>query len=281
MKDLIWFQVACVLVLTLAYGLLLTGLERPTRAERMRQTALLALGSWLGEQTCISAYRFYEYRADWWLFLGDVPLLVVLIWPMVILSARAVVKALWPGGMAGTQALRVGFFVVLDASLMEVVATSSGLWRWAEEGYLGVPLIGILGWGFFAGTASWGLDACKRAWTWALIPLGAVIATHALLLAAWWGALRWGPRGSLPPEFILAFAGLAAGAAVAVSRVRARHRLDRRTAISRVAAFAVFLGLLLTVEQRTEPRWLWIHVALVAIPYLLAVRLGGAPKGGK
>jgi hypothetical protein len=281
MKDLILFQGACVLVLMLAYGLLLTGLDSATRAERVRQTALLALGSWLGEQTCISAYRFYQYRADWWLFLGDVPLLVVLIWPMVILSARAVVEALWPGGAAGTRALRVGFFVVLDASLMEVVATSSGLWSWAEEGYLGVPIIGILGWGFFAGSASWGLDACKRPWTQVLIPLCAVAATHTLLLAAWWGVLCWGPRGSLPPESLAAFACLAAGAALAVWRVRAQHRLDRRTVISRVAASSVFLGLLLTVEQRTEPAWLSIHVALVAMPYLLAVRLGDGPKAQK
>src|SRR5437762_508757 len=88
------FQTGCVFVLAIAYAFHLR--ERSTRARRALEVALLAAAGWLGEQTCITAYRFYEYAPGWRARLGDVPALVPLIWPLVVLSARDVVRALWP-----------------------------------------------------------------------------------------------------------------------------------------------------------------------------------------
>lgn len=266
------FQVSCAAVLLVAYPLVVRAAPVPRR--RLAEALILVVASWAGEQTCISAYGFYGYADGWWLRVGDVPLLVPLIWPMVILSARQVVQTLWPRASVGRRAALVGLAVFIDASLMEVIATSAGLWRWVEPGYLGVPLIGILGWGFFGASASAWLDMAgsRRAPLW-LLPAVALAVTHALLLAAWWGLLRWSLRGVLSPAWAVpAFAGLSALAVLAVVHVRGRRRLPWDTVGARLLALGVFLGLLILARHQGDPRWLWIHTGLVAVPYLLAVR---------
>ncbi len=89
--------------------------------------------------------------------------------------------------------LIVGAVVAFDASLVEVVAVRAGLWSWAEPGHLGVPLIGMLGWGYFAIGADAALGRGRR--------LAAVVAApaaaHALIQLTWWGAFRWGLRRDL------------------------------------------------------------------------------------
>ena len=76
-----------------------------------RRLFLLAVAAWIGEDTCIRAYGFYEYSASWWLFLDKVPLLILLIWPIVLQSARDLASCLWPGRDRPSP-LRVGLTVV-------------------------------------------------------------------------------------------------------------------------------------------------------------------------
>jgi hypothetical protein len=146
---------------------------------------LLAVAAWLGEATCIHAYGFYAYSSAWTLFVGPVPALVALIWPVVILSARDLARALAPGASATRVALLTAGVVLADAALIEPVAVRAGLWTWSAPGPFAVPPIGVLGWAFFTVAAALALERARL-----LVALAPVV-THALLVAAWWGALRW------------------------------------------------------------------------------------------
>ncbi len=259
------FELLCVVIVALT--LLLAARRRPAR-EVLSDYLALALAGWIGEQTCISLYRFYAYADGWHARIGDVPLLVPLIWPLVILSAREVATALWPGSRR--RGVIVGALVVIDASMVEVLAVRAGLWSWVEPGHLGVPLIGILGWGFFAAAA----DAClelRGARRWSVIVL-APLATHALLVLAWWGALRWILRGELGWSSVAGAVLLGALATIVAWRARARGRAMRLdVAGPRMLAASLFFALLVTSAWGEAP--LWIHVASVAVPYFTATDL--------
>ena len=144
------FEIACVAIVVVT----LVSLARRQGAwEVLAAYVSLALAGWVAEESCILAYRFYAYSDVWSVRVHLVPLLVPLIWPLVILSGRDFVQAVWPDkGWLGH--LLVGLIVAFDASLVEVVAVRAGLWSWAEPGHLGVPVIGMLGWGYFAVGAS-------------------------------------------------------------------------------------------------------------------------------
>ncbi len=269
------FQLLCLAVLATAWAFLLR--QGDDARALARDGLLLGAGAWLGEQTCIAWYAFYGYADFWWVRLGHIPLLVALIWPMVILSARQVVGALAPNARGLASAALVGLVVIFDASLVEVVAVRAGLWAWAEGGYLDVPLIGILGWGFYGAAASWWLDRARGPWRLAL-PLVALPLTHGLIQLAWWALFRWTLRDPAtlgPTLFWAAFAALALAFAL---RARARGLgLPLDTALPRVLASAVFLYLLVTFDA-SDDTWLrWRHTALVAVPYLVATRWSRAP----
>lgn len=276
-----WFQPACVVVIALTLS---TFLRRPDRGLRLAAYGALALGGWLGEESCIRLYAFYGYAPTWRPFVLDVPLLVALIWPLVILSARDVAAAVaprWP------RPLGAAAVVLWDASLVEVVAVRAGLWSWAEPGYLGVPLIGILGWAYFAGAAAAALGraeaalaAERRGAAAAWLALGVVAAplfTHAAILASWWGLFRRALRGDLGGA---GTAGAAAmGLALSALAFRRRGALPLSVAGPRMLAAALFLALLLTLGHAPP---LWAHAALVGAPYLLVTayryRFGGSPS---
>jgi hypothetical protein len=264
-----WFQPTAALVLVFAYALSIA--ERPAnaRARHVLECAAIAAAAWLGEESCIRFYGFYGYASGWWPFFSSVPALVVAIWPMVVQSARAVVSELWPDAGRASRAGLVALVVLVDASLMEVVAVSSGLWSWSEPGYLGVPPIGMLGWAFFAGPLAFFLEGTgggsgsgpKRVLA---SGLAAVLVTHALLLGAWWGLLRWLPRGDFGPGAVAGFAPLAL---VLLALVwRSGRRLHPATVAARVAAASVFFALV--ALRRDGP--VLAHTALVAVPWVVA-----------
>ena len=261
--DLVAFQLACMPVLFFAYAIRIAS---GPRLSRTFEIVGLIVAGYAAEQTCISLYGFYAYDEGWALRVGDVPLLVPLIWPMVVLSARELVRALAPAASRPRTALLVGLFVILDASLMEVVAVGAGYWTWSEPGYLGIPVIGILGWGFFAAAASWWLDArVRRKLLW--LPLFAGLATHALLLASWWGALRFVLRDELPPVSQAAPLLLALGLAVWVWR--APGVAARPTLVARVPAALLFVAVLAFCANDGDTAQRYVHVAIVAVPYAL------------
>jgi hypothetical protein len=260
------FEAACVVVVVLT---LVTMARARGARPLLREYGALAVAGFVGEQTCISAYRFYGYAAGWHLRAIDVPILVPLIWPLVILSAREVAAALGCTGRWRTAL--VAALVVFDASLVEVVAVRAGLWAWSEPGHLAVPLVGILGWGYFAAGAD---VALGRGQPWLAIVLGPA-AAHGLILASWWGLFRWTLRGDLGHASTVGM--VAASALVLFAALGARKNgraIPLSVASPRMIAAALFVVLLLTTAPRDVP--LWIHTACVAIPYFAATSLRGA-----
>lgn len=259
------FELACVAIVALALALMAR--VRPPR-ELAADYVALAVAGWIGEETCVAWYEFYGYSPAWHGRLDHVPVLIPLIWPLVILSARAVVGSIAPRS-GWWRPVLVGALVVFDASLVEVIAVRARLWAWAEPGHLGVPLLGILGWGFFAAAADVALGLRARARPIALA--GALAVTHLAILAAWWGCFRWVLRGALGDASLVGLAVIAAAASAAAIAIRRRGRgLPLDVALPRMVAATLFVVTLAVVAP--EDVRLWLHAALVATPYLLVTR---------
>ena len=271
--PLLVFEILCVVVIAAT----LASMARHGGWQTLlRDYGALALAGWIGEESSILLYRHYAYADGWHLRVHEVPLLVPLIWPLVILSARAVCGGLFPS--AGRwRPLIVGAIVVVDASMVEVLAVRAGMWSWAEPGHLGVPLIGILGWGFFAAAAELVLGSGRKD-RHALVIVAAPALTHLALIVVWWGGLRWVARGALEPTSLYVVMALSALATLAViARRRAGHAIELAVAGPRVFAAALFFALLVTTAAHDLP--LWAHVAAVALPYWAGTRLFGSPRG--
>ncbi len=222
--------------------------------------ALVFATSWASEHSCIELYGFYEYSPDWSVFLGHVPLMVALIWPVVVLSAWAIARAVM-GPASRWTPLAVGAIVLTDAALIEPVCVHAGLWHWTHPGLFAVPPIGVLGWAIYAGLATVVLEGLEHGpGRWALPALGVIPSTHALLLACWWGGLRW-VEGDIPawPAVGLAWALSMATCALLWHRPAGvpRHlMLDRSPA-------ALFFGLLLVAG---DAPWALVVWALASTP---------------
>lgn len=231
----------------------------------LRDALLLGAGALVGEDTMIRAYGFYAYAPGWHLPVDRVPLLIPTIWAPVVLSARAVARALLgpPPVPSWREAALTGALVTFDAALIEPIAVRAGLWRWTHPGVMGVPLIGILGWGCYALAATWLLAALPPGRRWAMVPL-AVAASHALVLALWWGALRWVLRAELPLSTTapaLAFCATLYTFAV----VRTGARLPWRELLPRAAATGFFAALLASRADGAMVLW----AALFTPPWLV------------
>jgi hypothetical protein len=269
------FELACVAIVALTLAAMAR--VRPWPA-LLGDYVALALAGWLGEETCVAWYRFYGYSPAWHGHLDHVPVMIPLIWPLVILSARAVVDAVAPD-LGRWRPLLVGALVVFDASLVEVIAVRARLWAWAEPGHLEVPVLGILGWGFFAVGADIALGLRRRAarpvTQVAVTAIGLLLAlalTHLLIVGAWWGCFRWVVRGRLGDASFVGLAGIAALALAGAWAARRRGRaLPLDVALPRMVAAALFLITLAVVAP--GDRRLWLHTALVAAPYLAITEL--------
>lgn len=249
---------------------------RAPRAPRPRAflVRLLALmgASWLAEDTCIRAYGFYAYAEGWSLFVDRVPLLIILIWPVVIHTAWDLAQRLTD---RAEKVPLVGAVIVLaDASLIEPIAVRAGLWHWTEPGFFSVPPIGVLGWGCFAWLALSVLSARAsgrkgEATAQALVVLAPITAagTHVLLLASWWGALRWA-NAAIPAGVLVALAwSVSALLVYSALRSRAGHRIPVHELLLRVPAATFFFVLL---AMHADGAWPLVAYALAfAPPYLV------------
>jgi hypothetical protein len=261
--------------------------------------ALLSVASWIAEETAIRAYRFYAYSPDWTVFVGHVPLAVILIWPGVIHSAwdttRYLLRLAQPEPAAadgapppiaapraiGVVALVAGLFVLADASLIEPVSVQARLWHWNEPGLFAVPPIGVLGWAFHAFwcIAVFESNGRARRSTAAdgLILLVSPLGTHGLLLMTWWGALRW-VNETIPPWPVVVVAWcLAVVLAARAWRARVRDRIPPPEMWTRVPAALFFFALLL-LHGREVPA-LWAYAFAFAPPYIALTRARGALQG--
>ena len=259
------FEGLCVLIVLLS--LVAMARAHPWKA-LLAEYAVLAAAAWLGEETCVGLYRFYAYSDAWHGRVHLVPVLVPLIWPLVILSARDVSRALWPTVGPWAAACLVAF----DASLVEVLAVRAHLWHWAEPGHLGVPVLGILGWAYFA----FGALAPRRR---ALAVVTGPLAAHALILLSWWGCFRWALRGELGHGGFVILGAATLAFVAGASRARGRGAMMTPAVwIPRVLASLLFLALLVCTAPG-DP-WLWLHAAMIAAPYLLVteIRSRAAPR---
>lgn len=266
MSPLLVVELSSLLILGAFLVVLARARPRPLR-DSLREIGLLAGAAWIAEVSCIRLYAFYQYDAPWTLFLDVMPLLVAFIWPFVIISARELAIALGFVDARGAPRVLAVFAIVLyDASLVEPIAVRAGLWSWNEPGLFGVPLIGVLGWAFFAALASALLDRLPRRAT-PLLLIAAPVATHLLLLAAWWGALRWILRGEIAPS-AAAIASASISALLAFIVLRRGRRADFTVMGPRIGAAILFFALLTWRGSDILP--LVAYGAAFAVPYLLA-----------
>lgn len=254
-------------------------LRTPMATDRGRffgQIGLVMALAWVGEQSCISLYGFYGYAPRWWWMLGDVPLTVVLIWPVVVLSARDVVLA-----MVGPRPLRVGLACLLvitaDAAFIEPAAVHSALWYWTQPGVFGVPPVGIAGWGVFgglmAGALQW-LEAEKRGPIAHGAAAVAVLAgMHLGLLALWWGGLRW--LSAPIADLVAAMAVGVMAVGVCVWLWRSGRTAPRRLVLLRMPG-ALFFAVLLTLSWPPVGLALWL--AALSLPWALLVVRGAGDR---
>jgi Carotenoid biosynthesis protein len=234
----------------------------------LRRLALLAVASFLVEDSVIHAYGFYFYDDGWTVFIDRVPLAVLLIWPVVIHSSWELARALLTPEHAAVP-LVGGLLVWADASLIEPISVRSGLWTWTQPGLFDVPPIGILGWAFYASLCMvvFQYSESRRSatfdmLTWIVPQLG----THALLLASWWGLFRWvNTTWSAWPVVAIAWSA-SLGLAFWAIRVRARNRVLPRDLLTRVPA-ASFFFVLLALNARDDAA-LVAYALAFAPPYL-------------
>ncbi len=192
---MIFLQLTCAVIVAAYLALRLRRERAP--GDLIARLVAFAVAAFIGEDSVIRAYGFYHYSGEWSLFVDQVPLAIVAIWPVVIHSAWDLARAL-SGSRVGAPwrvPLLAAALVLADASLIEPIAVTSGLWSWTAPGLFAVPPIGIVGWAVFAG-------ACVAVVEWTGRGLFAIVVapavTHLLLLAAWWLALRW-LSAPLPP----------------------------------------------------------------------------------
>jgi hypothetical protein len=227
----------------------------------------IAAAGWVGEDSVMRAYDFYKYSTSWHFFIDRTPLLIVLIWPVVIHSAWDLAGNLLKENRRWVPLVGAAL-VLADASLIEPIAVRAGLWSWSEPGLFAVPPIGILGWAFFAWAVMTFFDRVGPA-----IVVVAPAVAHALLLATWWGGLRWVNRAvpEWPPVALVW--GLGLWLAAAAWRTSARARVPFVDMMARAPA-AGFFFVLLALHGRGAPA-LQAWAIAFAPPYLALI---GRPR---
>lgn len=263
--SIVQFEVACVIVVIATLAAM--SRARPLR-EILARYAPLAIAAWAGEASSVAIHGYYFYSPHWHARVASVPILVPLIWPLVVMSARDVAGALWPD-LRAARPFIAGAIVMFDASLVEVIAVRARLWWWVEPGHLGVPLAGIAGWGLFALSATFIEEKAPPKARAIAVALGAPVLTQALIVASWWALFRWGLRRDLGSWALGALGIVSIGAAALVLRARRKGRaIPLAIAGPRMLAAVLFFALLAVTAP--SDAMLWAHTAAVAVPYLAA-----------
>lgn len=257
----------CCLLIVAAYLALRLRLDPEPRCV-LRRFALVAAASFLAEDSAMHLYGFYQYSPGWLGFIDRMPVAITLIWPAVIDSAMLVAARL--AADRRRRFLLVGALVLADASLIEPIAVHVGLWSWNEPGLFGVPPIGVLGWAFFAGACAWCFDRAESS-SRAVVERAVLLAplvSHALLLATWWGALRW-VNHEVPSTWAVEGAWLVGvGLALVGWTHRVRERMSPRELLPRVPP-ALFFFALLALHDGADARALWVYALAFAPPWLV------------
>jgi hypothetical protein len=238
-------------------------------ARFLSRAFVVSVACWITEETCIRFYGFYSYNPSWSLFLGHIPILIILIWPVLIHSSWDLASQLSSQRPKLTP-LSTGALVCADAFLIEPVAVNAGLWAWSEPGIFHVPPIGILGWGIFAFFCTLFFERksppsnSKKHIGWILVV--PVIGTHVLLLGIWWGALRW-INGDVPSVLVAGVAWvLSILFTLNILRQGTGKHIKKKTLLSRIPASLFFLVLLFSNASGKEV--LLLYVLASVPPYI-------------
>lgn len=243
-------------------------LARPARF--LTTSLLISASSWMAEESAIRLYRFYEYDPGWHFVAGNVPLLVIVIWPVIITSALDLVSR-FNFSSKRPKVLAGAAIVATDALFIEPLSASAGLWQWRFQGIFSVPPIGILGWFFFAFLAMLLLENERLRekpllFGLLLLPLP-VIGTHLLLLLAWWGALRWIHLPLPQPALTGAVWCLSFLAVCFIHKKRVGRRIRKRTLLIRLPAAFFFFSLILYAGHTLS--FLLIYALAFVPPYIM------------
>ena len=252
-----------------AFYVLFRILDQAEPKQFLTRFALVAVACWVAEESCILLYKFYSYSPSWSLFLDQVPLLFVLIWPVIIHSAWDLASQLLHPEHKFVP-LAAGAIVCTDAALLEPVAVNAGLWSWNEPGIFHVPPIGILGWGYFTFCCTFAFQWAtrpNRSKGWALLLLLVpVVGTHLLLLGTWWGALRWVNTSANTMIAVGAVWVLSLALVYTILRRGTGRRVERKALLLRLPA-ALFVFLLLVLNASGSSLLVVYALAFVP-PYL-------------
>jgi len=244
--------------------------QAPRPARLLARAAIISASAWIAEESCILLYRFYDYHPGWNLFLDQVPLLIIVIWPVIIFSAMDLTSPLH-GAHPGKGLLAGAAVVAADALFIEPLSVSAGLWSWRLPGVFNVPPIGILGWFFFALLCMrlLGDNRLKgplNAYDLRLLVIP-VVGTHFLLLLSWWGALRW-INFPLPVPAVIGVAwGVSFLMMVGIYKKQTGRGLNKRTLLLRIPAVLFFLVLLMV--QTADPLPLALYAVAFVPPYVM------------
>jgi len=263
--------VAFLIVITYALYRILGYPEKKRTSIRF---AIIALAGWCAEATCILSYGFYSYSPAWRILLGNVPVLIMLVWPAVIQSAWDLASQLSAQREKRVPSIAAGI-VCTDAALIEPLAVNAGLWQWNQPGIFQVPLIGLFGWACFAYLCIQTFSLRDRkvaseAFNWALwvVP---VLGVHLMLICSWWVVFRW-IDAPLDPMVVTAAAW---GISIILSGLLFRSglsiRIEKKTLLSRIPATVFILGLL--AASPGTGRYLPLYAAAFVLPYLTVMAM--------
>jgi hypothetical protein len=244
-------------------------LGQPEKGEFFIRLVLVSAASWIAEESCILIYQFYGYSPTWTLFLADVPLLVIFIWPVIVHSAWDLAsQMLRPAHRL--LPLPAAAIVLTDALLLEPVGVQIGLWSWKEAGIFEVPFIGVLGWAYFAFLCMLHFGKGRRRNDTRrinlLIPVIPVLGTHLLILITWWFAFRW-VKITVDPRLAVGIAWMVSIFLVyAILRNRTGTRVERKTLWLRLLG-AIFLFTWLALNA-DDSKLLIVYAVAFAPPYL-------------
>jgi hypothetical protein len=269
--NMLVIESICLGIVLLSLALRLFFAQR--RVKELGLFLLIASASWLAEDTCIRFYGFYSYSLSWHFFIDRVPVMIPLIWPVVVLSAKDLAEPL-SRQTKWSAAFAVGLLVLSDACFIEPIAVSLEFWQWYAPGFFEVPPIGVLGWAFFAGLLSAALGVGSErpfldsVWR-ALIVVP--VLTHVLLLVTWWTALRWisGPISNVVSLWAAVLFSLIL--TCASWRAKRAEQIVPRNILLRIPAALFFFSLL--VFNWVGRETLGLYALLFVCPYLaLSIR---------
>ena len=260
--ELVALAIIAVYVMVYALGL-------PEKREFFIRLVLVSVASWIAEESCILSYQFYSYSPTWTLFLADVPLLVIVIWPIIVHSAWDLASQMLRPGQRFLPLLAAAI-VFTDALLLEPVGVHIGLWSWKEPGIFEVPPIGVLGWAYFAFLCMLHFGKGRRRNGTRridlLIPVTSVLGTHLLLVITWWVAFRW-VKITVDPRLAVGVAWMVSIFLVyAILRNRTGTRVEKKTLWLRLlGALLLFTFLALNAN---DSKLLIVYAVAFAPPYL-------------